>query len=321
MTPTQALEQAVRDALRAPSIFNTQPWQWRLGDRTLELWADRSRRLDAADPYGHELVLSCGVALNHALVSLEASGWATEVRRYDHFDLLAGIRVVGRHEPTADALARRDAIPTRRTDRRGYADRPVPDEVLEALAEAAWSCGVQLHRVRYDQMPMFAIAAAVAGSAQTADPAYLNELMRWTNRPQWSNDGVPPATAVQRVPRRVPVREFALTPHKGIPVEPGGDIGSAYLVLHGPGTTRTDRLRAGEALSAVLLTAVARGLRVAPITDVVDVDHPRDLIRGLLPEHDEPYAAIRCGYAQDEDDTVLPATPRRWLEDLLRGAP
>jgi hypothetical protein len=258
-------------------------------------------------------------ALHHALVSLSASGWVTEVRRYGHCDLLARVRVVGRQEATPQALALRKAILDRRTDRRPYADQPVPEDVLDGLTAAALSCGIRLHRVRYDQMPMFAIAAAVAGSAQTADPAYLNELMRWTNRPQWSNDGVPPATAVRRVPRRVPVREFALTPHEGIPVEPGGDLGAAYLVLHGPGTTRTDRLRAGEALSAVLLTAVARGLRVAPITDVIDVDHPRDLVRGLLPERDEPYAAIRCGYAAD--DAVLPATPRRWLEDVLRGAP
>jgi nitroreductase len=320
MTPNQALQQAVRDALRAPSIFNTQPWRWRIGSSSLQLSADLSRRLGAADPYGHELLLSCGTALHHALVSLSASGWTTEVRRYgDGGDLLARIDLFGRQEPTPDALALRDAIPVRRTDRRPYADRPVPEVVLDALATAALSGEARLHRVRYDQMPMFAIAVAVAGSAQTSDPAYLNELMRWTNRPQWSNDGVPPATAVRRVPRRVPVREFALTPQEGIPVEPGGDLGAAYLVLHGPGTTRTDRLRAGEALSAVLLTATARGLRAAPITDVIDVDHPRELIRKLLPEHDEPYAAIRCGYAPD--DAVLPATPRRWPEDVLRSAP
>ena len=319
MISTQALEQAARGALRAPSIFNTQPWQWRVVGDALELWADRSRRLDAADPYGHELLVSCGVALHHALVSLAASGWATDVQRYGHCDLLARIRVVGREEASPQAQALRDAIPTRRTDRRPYTDQPVPEEVLDELVAAALSCGTRLHHVRYDQMPMFAIAAALAGSAQTADPAYLTELMRWTNRPQWSNDGVPPATAVRRVPRRVPVREFALTEHEGIPVEPGGDLGAAYLVLHGPGTTRIDRVRAGEALSAVLLTAVARGLAVAPITDVIEVDHPRDLVRGLVPEHDEPYAALRCGYAPD--GSVLPATPRRWPEDVVRGTP
>jgi nitroreductase len=318
MSSSEALEQAVRDALRAPSIFNTQPWSWRLDRDVLELWADRSRQLDATDPYGHQLLLSCGAALHHALVSLAASGRAAEVERPGGGgDLLARIRVVGQQDVTPDTMALRDAIAVRRTDRRPYADEAVPDDVLDALTAAALAGQVNLHRVRYDQMPMFAVAVAYAARAQTDDPAYLNELMRWTNRPRWSNDGVPPATAVRRVPRRVAVREFALTPHEGIPVKAGGDLGAAYLVLHGPGTAITDRLRAGEALSAVLLTAVARGLRVAPITDVVEVDHPRDLVRGLLPEHDEPYAAVRCGYPVDR--TELPATPRRWLREVLRG--
>jgi nitroreductase len=317
-TGREALEQAVRDALRAPSIFNTQPWRWRIGRSGLELWADPTRQLDVTDPYGHELLLSCGAALHHALVSLAATGWAVTVDRYgDRGDRLARIDLVGRAaEADPEAVALRAAIPVRRTDRRPYADQPVPDEIIDALTVAAAASGVRLHRVRYDQMPMFAVAVAFAGSAETGDPTYLSELSRWTNRPQWNNDGVPPATAVRRVPRRVPVREFALNPHQGLPAQPGGDLGAAYLVLHGPGTTRTDRLRAGEALSAVLLTAVARGLRVAPITDVIEVDHPRDLVRGLLPERDEPYAAVRCGYPVDT--TELPATPRRWLADVVR---
>jgi hypothetical protein len=327
MSATDPFVQAVRNALRAPSIFNTQPWRWRIDEAgadgrsassraALELYADRTRQLDAADPYGHELLLSCGAALHHALVVLAADGWATDVSRYgDGGDLLARVRISGRVDPDPEAVRLCAAIPERRTDRRPYADRSVPAEILNALAAAAVHNGVRLHQVRYDQMPMFAVAVAVAGEVETADPAYLRELAQWTERPQWMDDGVPAATTVRRVPRRVAVREFTLNPHDGIPIDPCGDLGAAYLVVHGPGTSRVDRLRAGEALSAVLLTAVARGLRVAPITDVIEVDHPRSLVRGLLPEHDEPYAALRCGYARD--DAVVPAAPRRRLPDVL----
>lgn len=314
----EPLLQAVRDALRAPSIFNTQPWRWGIDAGALELRAEWTRQLHAVDPYGHELLLSCGAALHHALVSLAGGGWATEVERYgDDEDRLARITLLGRTDPDPDTVALRDAIAARRTDRRPYSDRPVPAETVDAMIAAAVSSEARLHRVRYDQMPMFAVAVAFAGTAETADPGYLAGLARWTSRPQWTDDGVPPETGVRRVPRRVPVREFALNPFDGMRAEPGGDLGAAYLVLHGPGTTRTDRLRAGEALSAVLLTAVARGLRVAPITDVIEVDHPRDLVRGLLPERDEPYAALRCGYPIDVPEA--PASPRRKLHDVLKS--
>jgi hypothetical protein len=167
------------------------------------------------------------------------------------------------------------------------------------------------------QMPMLAIAVATAGAIEMADPAYRNELIRWTNRPEWSRDGVPADTAVMKVPRRVPVREFVVAPNEGIPVEPGGDRGALYLILHGEGNTRLDWLRAGEALSAVLLTAVSRGLAVAPITDVLEVEHPRELIVGLVGHDEYPYALIRCGHAVDR--ATLAAAPRREPTEVIDG--
>ncbi|MFD0821037.1 nitroreductase, partial [Micromonospora zhanjiangensis] len=46
----QILAEAARRALRAPSVFNTQPWRWRIGPDGLELHADRDRQLAATDP-------------------------------------------------------------------------------------------------------------------------------------------------------------------------------------------------------------------------------------------------------------------------------
>ena len=68
--------------------------------------------------------------------------------------------------------------------------------------------------------------------------------------------------------------------------------------------TRQDWLRAGEALSAVLLTAVSRGLAVAPITDVLEVEHPRELVTAYCVPGGIPYALVRCGYRG--------ATARHW---------
>jgi hypothetical protein len=62
----EALETAARDAMRAPSVFNTQPWAWRIDGTALELRADWSRQLNRVDPDGHFLLLSCGAALHHA---------------------------------------------------------------------------------------------------------------------------------------------------------------------------------------------------------------------------------------------------------------
>ena len=76
-----ALAAAARDALQAPSVFNTQPWRWRIDGDALELRADRDRQLTVADPDGRLLLLSCGAALHHVRVALAAAGWGVRVRR------------------------------------------------------------------------------------------------------------------------------------------------------------------------------------------------------------------------------------------------
>nr|WP_255645430.1 hypothetical protein [Actinoplanes polyasparticus] len=70
-----ALELAAREALRAPSVFNTQPWKWRLTDESLEVSSDPARRLGVTDAEGRLLLISCGGALHHARMSLAAAGW------------------------------------------------------------------------------------------------------------------------------------------------------------------------------------------------------------------------------------------------------
>ena len=79
--PVQTARELVSLAIRAPSVHNTQPWAWRIGPDSIELYADESRRLDAADPAGRNLVISCGAALHHLRVAARASGLMPEVAR------------------------------------------------------------------------------------------------------------------------------------------------------------------------------------------------------------------------------------------------
>jgi hypothetical protein len=316
------LATAAQDALAAPSIFNTQPWRWRVHGDALELYADRDRQLTVADPQGRMLLLSCGAALHHARLSIAAAGWRAAVQPLvSAFDdaLLARVALVERTAPSSEMLALHEAIGRRRTDRRPFGDEPVPAQAIARVVAAAEAEGVHLHRVRLDQLPILAIAAATAGMQEMADPAYRSELIRWSNRPQWSGDGIPAGTTVRPTPRRVPVRTLAVEPNQGMPVPSGGDRGSAYLVLHGEDETAPGWFAAGQALSAVLLTIVTLGLAAAPISDVIEVDRPRALVRGLLGGAGAPYVVIRCGVGQPATD--LPSAPRRNPQDVIHNLP
>lgn len=309
---TRLLDAAARASLLAPSVFNTQPWHWRITGDTMELYAEESRRLEQTDPDGRLLMLSCGTALHHARIALAAAGREVSVERLPDDNrpaLLARIHLGKEAPPNPEAQMMAGAMKRRRTDRRAFGDRAVPEEVLTRLRRFVEAEGAYLHVVRPDQMPMLAVSTEHAAGAELEDPAYRAELQHWTSRPSWTGDGVPPTTAVEPALRRVPVRDFAPEGGAGLTAGDQVDKGAAYVVLFGMTDRPIDLLRGGEALSALLLKATAAGLATAPLSDAVEVTWTRRLLRDLLAGVGEPYVAVRLGYLHAAEP--LPPAPRR----------
>jgi nitroreductase len=313
----RVLEGAAEASLLAPSALNTQPWHWHISGEVMTLVAEPERQLAASDPDRRLLLISCGTALHHARTALAAAGWSVEVDRLPNPgkpDLLARLRLDGPVPPDHGVKLLADAIQHRRTDRRAFGDRPVAAETLTRLRRLVEAEGAYLHEVRTDQVPMLAVTAENAGHAELGDPAYRDELREWTNRLARSGDGVPTANAVAPALRRVPVRDLAPDGDAGLNAGDDIDKGAAYVVLFGTSDRPVDLLRAGEALSALLLQATSEGLATAPMSEAVEVLWTRTLMRELLAGVGEPYVAVRLGYVQGDP---LPPTPRRDPADTI----
>ncbi|GAA4936999.1 Acg family FMN-binding oxidoreductase [Actinoplanes utahensis] len=285
-TRTAVLAHAARLARHAPSILNTQPWQWRIGRHTAELRPDPARHLPHLDPDDHLLRLSCGAALHHAVTTLHALGWDVTVDRGT--DPLATL-TLGDPAPQRDTdLAA--AITRRHTDRRAFRAQPPSDEIIADLRRAVRVHGLDTHPVRRDEVPLLAAATARAARDAAHRPGHLTEITHWA-------PGGPSAGGRRPVPLR------AL--HG--PATGDGDIGARYLVLHGTGAP--DWLRAGEALSALLLTATVHGVACSPMSELVEAPWPRGMLATLIGGPAQPYLVIRTGYPTDDEPP--PATPRR----------
>jgi hypothetical protein len=77
------------------------------------------------------------------------------------------------------------------------------------------------------------------------------------------------------------------------------------------------RLRAGEALSAVLLKSTARGLSTMPLSQAVEVDRTRQLLQDdLLKDVACPQILVRIGWRADNLE-LLPPTPRRSVTEVV----
>ncbi len=317
----QVVDAVLTLATRAPSIDNTQPWRWRVDRTSLHLYTDPGMRLPSTDPDGRDMLLSCGAALHHCVVALTAVGWRAHVRRLpDPADPshLAAIEV-SPYTPDRTDILLATAIPQRRTDRRNYSARPVAARDIASMAAAAARMGVALRKVDATEKLHEIVKRAAMAHATNRD--YLVELARWSGR-YGSRAGVP----ARNIPEHdcgapVPGRIFA---GPGLAQPPGTsptEDNAVILMLGSRTDDRLAQLRAGEAASALLLTATAMGLATCPVTEPLEIPETRAALRdNVWRAQGYPQMLLRLGWAP-ERAAPLPATPRRALADVVQWSP
>ncbi|MBF6175148.1 Acg family FMN-binding oxidoreductase [Nocardia blacklockiae] len=312
----ETIEAALRLAQRAPSIHNSQPWQWRFEDGELRLFADLSRHLTATDPDRRALELSCGAALHHARLALFARGWATEVRYLpdpDRPDWLATMRLAPRTPAAAD-ISLSEAIPRRRSDRRRFDNGDVPRKHLRVAADYACRFGAQIHVVPEAGKARLGTLMRIAGSRHARDLPYQIELAQWSGR-RGGVDGVPARNAAPVRPEdRMPSRKFA---DPELP-DPLVTDDAEWLLICTAEDDRVARIRAGETLSALLLASTTLGLATCIQTEPLGIADLREEIRFSLCEGAFPQAMVRVGATTSA--TTPPPTPRRDLDEVFAGA-
>jgi nitroreductase len=310
---------AITLASRAPSVHNTQPWCWRVTSRSLELFADPTRRLQASDRNARLLMLSCGATLHHLAVAVAvgAEGWHAEIHRFPDATLptkLASIDFTAQPS-TREVRELARAIADRRSDRRPMSSWPVPTDHVDHLAALAAEYGAIARTLDPSELSVWN-ALARRAARRRALPEYRAELYKWTHRDESRRDGIP---AVNRVPidesEATRVNRFA---PGDLPLAPraADDPQALSLLIATSSDDPLARLRAGEAMSAVLLEATRIGLATAIDSQVLEMDSTRSVVEDrLLHGSLTPQVLLTVGWPSSADP--LPATPRRSLGDVL----
>jgi hypothetical protein len=309
---------AIDLANRAPSVHNSQPWRWRIGPSSIHLFTDPGRALPATDPEGRDLLMSCGAALHHLCVALAATGLTPTVHRLpdpSHAGHLAAIEVRPA-EPTPDDLTLARAIEHRRSDRRVFSTWPVPPEFLAEAARAAVDSGARLHVVRGSrELRTVGFLVEHAAVQHALTPGVAQEVAAWTGRARNSPSGVPADNVPDSTRGTLPVRHVAEAHQRENVLGDGESDGTVVVLLATAADRPVDRLRAGEALSAVLLTATRNGLASDPISQPLEVADTRDELRRVcLDNRAEPQVLVRLGWAPISAEPV-PPTGRRPVEE------
>lgn len=291
------LARLLEAATAAPSLHNSQPWRFRCTARSIEVHADPQRTLPYADPAGRAVHLAGGAAALQLRLAALTTGTMAAVRLLPdpgHPTHLATVRLAGPHRPSPATLELYAAIPRRHTSRAAFADRPVPDAVRGALAEAATLEGARLHLLDPAEGRRVLGLVADADRVQQGDPRYRAELAAWTGDR----------------PGRVRVRDFSAdgNPRPAVRFE----ANPLLAVLATTADGRVDWLRAGAALARVLLTATAQHLATSLFSQPVELPETRWLLRDPRRALEHPQLVLRFGYGPPGAPT-----PRRPWTDVL----
>lgn len=320
LVETEVVKNAVRLACRAPSLHNSQPWQWVLtDDGKLQLFLDPTRVM-LSDRSGREALIGCGAALDHLRVATAAAGWRAEVSRFPNPDdpnHLATIEFAAQDSVTDDDRRRADAILLRHTDRLPFI-APMHWESFEPrLRNAVDGDAVRLDVIPDDLRPCLVDASQLAEALRLYDSTYHAELGWWT-APFEVSEGIPYCSLVSAAESdRVDVaRAFPVTRKVERRTEVPED-NSTILLLSTEDDGRSAALATGEALSAVLLACTMAGLATCTVTHITEVRTTRDMLKSCMEYDAVPQVLVRVGVVPVMED-VPPPTPRRSTDEVFR---
>jgi nitroreductase len=309
----------VEAASVAPSIHNSQPWQFTAHGDELWLHGTPARALSIADPHARGLYISCGAALSNARIAARNAGLEPEIELLPHpeypLDVLAVLRMMPGLPPTPGESNLYQAIWRRHTNRGPFSGRQIPRLLVAGLQKSATSCGAALRMLDGPGTATVLRLAAEAGRELAADKPHQDELRRWIG--DGRADGIP-TWALPDEPRSAPspVRDGDFLAARPRPERSR----AAYehfpqlAVLTTDHDEPEDWLRAGQALEHVLLVATLNHLSASFLYQVIERDDMRETEPRSWPWPERPQMIIRLGYGA----SALP-TPRRSTADVMRS--
>jgi hypothetical protein len=322
--PAERLRFALGAAVRAPSGHNTQPWLFRIEHESVDVFADRRRALPVVDPDDRELVISCGAAIHHLTICLSAAGENPSTQLFpdpENPDRLARVTLGARGAPSKPAVRWLEASRRRRTTRFAFEPTPIPCGIVHTLRDVCGHEAATFSVLSNGDASALGALIAEADREQLSQRAFRRELAAWAhpNRSR-HRDGIP-GYALGISDWLSELGPFVM---RTFDISESQAMKDQELVAQAPlrGVVSTNEdsalshVRAGAALSALLLEATSAGLSASFLNQAIEVSELRARVGALISNDARlyPQVVVRLGYYAGP---ALKAVPRRELASVL----
>jgi nitroreductase len=314
----------LRFAILAPSSHNSQPWQFRVSNRAIWVFADQSRRLKNSDKDDRQLFISLGCTITNILIAADYYGLSATVThlpekgdphcaaRIDFSFSDAGIKTSGDHHLIFSIVNR---VNNRNTYAQDLPDKKFIDEV-KGWKTAALHILFISDRTMKEQLADVALAAGIFAMEDTYFRQELSHYVK--SNITKSNVGMPAFGMGISTPvslfapnmikflnmNRITVKNDEMLLKKFTPT---------LCVISTSANKKEDWISTGEVYERIAVAACGYGLSTAVWAAPVQIGEYYKDIQNILKTEFRPQMLFRVGYA----DKKMEHSPRIPVEKVL----
>ena len=309
----------VKQAVKAPSGHNTQPWKFRRDGSVVEIHPDFDRKLPVVDPDNRELFVSLGCAAENLCLAAQTKGYKSTVSVGDTGDI--AVTLTEGADVKSSPLF--EQIDLRQTNRSIYTGEEIALDALKRLQAIRSEDGVSVHYYarqtkQFNDIKQYVLQGNTRQMQNEAFKAELKSWMRFNKKHQDQTlDGLSYAVfGAPNVPRWMaePIMSMAVNAKAQNKADRKKIESASHLVLFTTANnTLNEWVSLGRTLQRFLLTATELGIVHSYLNqpnEEAEIATEMARILGLTGEY--PTILLRIGYGKRQA-----YSKRRPVEDVI----
>lgn len=312
----------IKDAARAPSGHNTQPWKFEVSQSQIVIHPDLTRRLKVVDGDDHALYISLGCALENLILSAKAHQLIPKVTmNFENGGDEIIVALMKSQNEQKDELY--DFIQSRQCTKREYDAKQVSELLLNQLSEQARNEDVEIIYItdknKIKELEPFIIEGS---NLQFNNNEFVNELVSWIRfskrKAEEKGDGVWCASmgmpATGRSIGSVIMKHLVSAKSEAKRWKNLIEKSAGFALFVVKENSKEDWVRLGQSFQRFGLKATQLGLKHAHLNMPCEEISVRQKLMQYfkIDKGKQPLLLIRFGYAE-----AMPYSFRRPLDKIL----
>ncbi len=325
-TDQEKLIFCLRYAILAPSVYNSQPWQFEVKGNECLIMADRRVALSVIDPDDRSLVIACSAALFNLKLALSYFGYHEKTELYpdtNNEDVLAKVTIgdkINSQSENKQTKALFGAMTDFEKNHGAFLDKSVSEEDAQDFKTACSAEGAWLYVCDDEEKSRVVNMLIEADRIQCMNKNFRRELCQWTDkRRKESLDGMPEfgdtfSNVMNQFTPHI-VRRFVGDDKEAVT---DSDFVAGIPLLAILGTVSggaKERVMTGQAFMRLCLLAQSKGLSISTLNQVCEVPEMRLRLHDEINQQGRAHIILRIGYGGK-----IKHTARRPLTECLKVA-